>query len=389
MEASFPRALLSVASLLAQSMFLARERLGERGRQGRLLAELSAARETCQRLRNENHLLRERLGRLPGVRRPRYRSWDRFRILWHRARYGLSVRGTAKAFVLLPDTVRRWMADAERDRPRLSRPGRPVRDTEALITTIAHQLKHEQIHWGTRRIALLLARLGLQASRSTVQRVLRKRPPGKPAPTPARKPGQGSLRATRPNHVWLADFTKIRFLGILTLHIGAVIDLHSRKIVAILLWKRTPTAKDAAGLVGKAVRGHARPRHLVTDQGTQFTAKGFVRFLGRRKIRHRYGAVNSSLSVSVIERFWRTFKVERGEVLWAFLPERILCSRAETYVRWYNAHRPHGGLKGATPDEAFGDRARAVPKPSRDAVLERRHLDGDPDLPIYRLSKAA
>ena len=48
-------------------------------------------------------------------------------------------------------------------------------------------------------------------------------------------------------------------------------------------------------------------------------------------------------------------------------------------ARWFNAHRPHQGLGGRTPDEVhFGKSTRAKLVPLR-AVVEVKFLDGDRD----------
>lgn len=386
MPPALPCALLHAAALLARAMLLARTSLAARDGAGQLAAELSTLREECQRIREENRLLRARLERLPAARRPRYRPWERFQILWHRARYGLSLRATARAFVLLPETVRRWVEDAQRKRPRLAMPLHPARSLPELVSEVAHALKREQVRWGTRRIAMTLARLGLKGSRSSVQRILHRRPPRPSAPRMARAVRQGPLVARHPNHVWLMDLTEFRMLGLVRLCVGAALDLHSRRVMGIRLWRRAPTSVMVSTMLRRAFHRHGRPRHLVTDRGGQFTARRFRRTLRRHRVRHRYGAVRSSLSVSVMERFWRTFKQERGSALWLFLPISTLQRRALSYVQWYNRHRPHGGLGGATPDEVYSGRKAVPPVVPRRARLVARHLDGDRDLPIYRLA---
>ncbi len=62
--------------------------------------EVLALRREVARLEAENDLLRARLRKIPGRNRPRYTAWQRLRILWHRSRYRLSLRKTARIFVL-------------------------------------------------------------------------------------------------------------------------------------------------------------------------------------------------------------------------------------------------------------------------------------------------
>ena len=71
------------------------------------------------------------------------------------------------------------------------------------------------------------------------------------------------------------------------------------------------------------------------------------------KIKPRFGAVGRYGSISVIERFIRTFKNECSRRI--LVPLGIQNMRRETafYVTWHNKHRPHQALGGKTPNELF------------------------------------
>jgi putative transposase len=377
---------LRAARLIAEAIILARAALAARGKFWAEAAALSASLERADRAEAEAKLLRERLRRVDPARRPRYTAFERCAILWYRVRYELSIAQTAAAFVVMDRTVQRWIHDARRRVPKLVESLRPANKLPELIQEIIHRLRLENIIWGIRRIAAILARLSLKASRTSVQRVLRRATPRLP-----RKPAvaQGRpLRATRPNHVWQIDFTKIEVFCLFTIHCCAVIDLFSRKVVGFQLWRHTPTAAGAVRVVRRAIRRFGQPRHLVSDHGKQLTAHRFTRFLRRHRIRHRYGAVDSSLSIAILERFWKTLKTERGAALLPFLPIPAVRRRALPFIRWYNSERPHQSLAGATPNEVFHTR-RPTRRHRRTGRLVVRYLHGDRALPIYRLARAA
>jgi len=100
-----------------------------------LSAEIDALKETVARLRSENELLRGRLRRVPLRRRPRYGGYERLLILLHEARYGLSLRATARAFVLSGQTLINWRKDAAKASARLVRGRRPI---NALPDVVAY-----------------------------------------------------------------------------------------------------------------------------------------------------------------------------------------------------------------------------------------------------------
>jgi hypothetical protein len=59
------------------------------------------------------------------------------------------------------------------------------------------------------------------------------------------------------------------------------------------------------------------------------------------------------------------------------------------YVRWFNAERPHQGLGQRTPDEVHLERdTRALQVPLL-AALAVSHVDGERDLPVLTLRRAA
>jgi len=119
--------------------------------------------------------------------------------------------------------------------------------------------------------------------------------------------------------------------------------------LAVYRWE--PSSAAIRGLLERVFRTVGRqPRHLISDQGTQFTARGFRQWCRRRRIGHRFGAVGKYGSLAVIERCIRTFKADctRRLTLVPYHPADIRQELA-LYVCWYNSRRPHTWLGGATP----------------------------------------
>ncbi len=262
------RALLLVAGWVAQAMaawlILARQRP--------LAAEIVALRERLEKLRAENDLLRARLERIDPHARPHYRPSERLHILLHRARYGLSIEATARAFVITGHTVVNWLKEIESGVARLVQARKPMNALPDLVREIAFFIKREWPRWGTRRIAGILAGMGLKASRTSVQRVLRRPPPRRPAT--GRRGRACPIHARHRHHVWVVDLTEVRsfFRSVV---VGAVLDAFTRKVLALRVWAANPESSDLCLLVREALRGHARPTWLVSDRGTQFTSRRF------------------------------------------------------------------------------------------------------------------
>jgi transposase InsO family protein len=353
-----------------------------------LSVEIAVLHERVERLREENELLRARLQRIPGHRRPHYRPWERLRILWHQARHGRSLEGTARAFVVSVQTIVNWKNDVARGQPSLVAARRAVNALPDLVADLVHRLKREWPRWGTRRLAEVLARLGVEASRTTVQRLLR-RLPRRPARRDAVPAARGPLVARHPNHLWFVDFTTVKGL-FRSVYVGAVIDGYSRRVLSIAVSQGEPSAVFAVRLLRDAVRENgASPTWVVTDQGPQFTSGVFTRALRRRRIRRRFGAVGKKPSVSRIERFWRSMKTEYAREIPLYGPIGRIEARLRLYADWFNAARPHQGIRGRTPDEVHFERStRATRVPLR-GVLEVDHVGRDRLLPVVRLRRAA
>jgi len=107
-------------------------------------------------------------------------------------------------------------------------------------------------------------------------------------------------------------------------------------------------------LVRQAAKAFAKPRYLITDLGGEFTAEVFRKTVQRLGAKQRLAAKDSLLATARLERFWRTLKDAAGLYgLHLPLTQADLEQRLELTLLHYVCFRPHEGLGGATPLEAF------------------------------------
>lgn len=235
----------------------------------------------------------------------------------------------------------------------------------------------------------ILARMGIEASRTSVQRILRRLPHRRVRRMRSSMSERGPLVARRPGHVWLLDFTRVGGL-FRSVRVGAVIDAFSRKVLAIGVVAREPTAAFAVRLLREALPAAGVPGYVVTDKGRQFTSRAFSHALARRGIGRRLGAIGQSGSIALLERFWRSLKQEYARDLFLYRPLRRIEADLARYAEWFNAERPHQGLRNRTPDEIHEGRSRRRPRTiPRWAKLHFRFLGNDRALPVVRLRQAA
>ncbi len=379
--------MLQVLLVVARAIALGADRWRTRVANRRpILVEISVLRERLDAALEQNALLRARLGRVPHRRRPQYRRHERLAILHHAARFGLSVEKTARAFVVSVSAIMGWRRDARSEKPARVSTKPPANKLPDLVADLVRRLRREWPKWGTRRIAGVLARLGIAVSRTSVRAFLRRKPK-RPSPAAAQR-AKGALVAKHPGHVWFLDFTRVGGL-FRSVVVGAVVDGFSRKVVALRVAPREPTALFAVRLLREAVRAFGAPAHLVTDHGKQFTAHMFRKAVRSLGIRPRYGAVHRHGSIAVVERWWKSMKVEYARGLHLFRPLRAIEAKLRAYVRWFNEERPHQGLGQRTPDEVHFRKVTAARVVPLRAELVAEHVDNESELPVLRLRRAA
>ena len=370
------------------------------------------------------------MGQIEPHRRPYYPPTARLAILELRAARGWSLAQTARIFLVSPLTVASWTGRLDEKGPdALVRLPVPLNRFPDFVGYLARRLRTLCPSLGKVKIAQVLARAGLHLAPTTVRRMLRK--PRRPRPRLAPRVASHIVTARHPNHVWHVDLTTVpTALGFwipwvpfakpqvwpICWWLALAVDHFSRRVMGFAIFRKEPNSgairRFLEGVFRKACQ---RPRHLITDQGIQFTAKGFRRWCHRRGIQHRFGAVGKYGSFAVIERCIRTIKVECTRRL-VLVPFRLAAFRNELglYFSWYNSHRPHTWLRGATPDEVYCGRRwasripRFEPRPgwprrSRCAVpqtlvrgqpgvsleLDIHHYCGRQHLPIVELKRAA
>jgi hypothetical protein len=125
------------------------------------------------------------------------------------------------------------------------------------------------------------------------------------------------------------------------------------------------------------------------DHGKQFTAHVFRQAVRSLGIRPRYGAVHRHGSIAVIERWWKSMKVEYARGLHLFRPLRAIETKLRAYVRWFNEERPHQGLGQRTPDEVHFMKVTAAREVPLRAELVAGHMDSNRELPVLRLRRIA
>jgi putative transposase len=159
----------------------------------------------------------------------------------------------------------------------------------------------------------------------------------------------------RPNQVWCADITYISMQrGFM--YLVAIMDWASRKVLAWRL-SNTMDTEFCIEAVEEALAKYGKPEIFNSDQGSQFTSPRFTRVLKQANVKISMDGKGRWMDNVFIERLWRSLKYE-CVYLHAFETGTEARNGIRAWMEFYGAQRPHSGLAGLTPDEAYASAAR-------------------------------
>ncbi|PCI19289.1 hypothetical protein COB64_03930 [Candidatus Wolfebacteria bacterium] len=243
---------------------------------------------------------------------------------------------------------------------------RPVKASEEELTLM---LLMDKLHlmdptMGTRRMSRQLKRMGYQAGREKVRRLMRimriKTVYCRPRTTvidPARYKYPYLLRnldITEANKAWAVDITYIPMKkGFM--YLCAIIDLYSRYIVS---WSvsNSMEAEWVVGVVKDAIKRHGKPEILNSDQGSQFTSDEYIGHLKDEGIKISMDGKGRATDNAHIERFWRTIKYDK------LYMEPVndgldLYEKCKYFINYYNKVRGHSSIDYCPPIELYKNAA--------------------------------
>jgi len=164
-------------------------------------------------------------------------------------------------------------------------------------------------------------------------------------PVPAADLVRRDFTASRPDELWLADFTYVRtWQG--WAYLAIVLDVHTRRIVG---WQLAPHMRqslvsDAFEMALAARQEHPDGLVAHSDNGSQYTSYEYTERLVRAGIAPSRGRTGTALDNAMAESVIATLKRELiSRYRW---PTRLDLELAlVTYIGWYNARRRHRSLK--------------------------------------------
>jgi putative transposase len=211
------------------------------------------------------------------------------------------------------------------------------------------QLHREGVRVGRDRVARLMRSLGIAG---VVRGKTRRTTAADPAATRAPDLVQRRFVATRPNQLWVSDFTYVAtWSG--TVYVAVVIDVFSRLIVG---WRAAASMRTELVLDALEMAVWRRASLLDglichSDAGSQYTSIRYTERLAEIGAAPSIGSVGDSYDNSLAESTIGLYKTEliRRHGPWRTLEEVELATLA--YLDWYNHHRLHGQIGNLPPAE--------------------------------------
>ena len=154
----------------------------------------------------------------------------------------------------------------------------------------------------------------------------------------------------KPDKVWVSDVTYYRLKG-RHFFICAVIDLYSRKILALTVGRNNSTHLVKSAFVRAHKDRCSKNLTLHTDRGTAYSSYSMEKLLRQSSVIHSFSRPGSPCDNAVVESFFSNLKKEELYRV-AYKSEAELRTSLDKYVKFYNTERPHEYLKYKTPDEA-------------------------------------
>jgi len=293
------------------------------------------------------------------IKRPRLKPADRIFWAWLSKLWS----GWERVLVLVqPATVIRWRRRKFRQHwAKLSRSGKPGRpQLSKELRDLIRQLCRANPTWGSPRIRGELTKLGINISKSTVEKYMLRR----------RKPSSPTWRTFLENHV--KDLVSLDFFVVPTVTFrvlfGLVILAHHRRRVVHFNVTEHPTAEWTTQQVVEAFPWDTRPRYLLRDRDKVY-GRAFQQRVTNMGIREVLIAPRSPWETPYVERLSGSIRRECLDHV-VVLHEAHLRRLLESYFRYYHKSRVHQSLDMDCPKH------RTVQPPELGRVVEIPQVGG-------------
>lgn len=144
------------------------------------------------------------------------------------------------------------------------------------------------------------------------------------------------------NHIWITDFTYLKWRGRFV-YLATIIDLFTREVIGVSI-KTNHSALLVSEAILNALSSNSAPSVTHSDQGSEYRSKLFKSILKDFKIIQSMSKKGSPWQNGYQESFYGNFKVDIGDIN-RFNTLGELTAEIYKSIYYYNNERIHTSLK--------------------------------------------
>jgi len=227
-------------------------------------------------------------------------------------------------------------------------------DEDALLESMAALVK-ENPRRGCRHITTLLQRDGWHVNYKRVHRLWKREGYRVPRKTRKKKAigcdanACDKRSATAPNDVWTWDFIHDRTVDGRALKFLVIVDEYTRECLALRVHRSIKSA-DVLDVLSALIGERGAPRHIRSDNGTEFIAQSIRAWLADLGVETLYIAPGAPWQNGYVESFNSRLRDEFLEMNY-FNNTKEATKLTGRWKEHYNHKRPQAALGKRTPEE--------------------------------------
>lgn len=243
-----------------------------------------------------------------------------------------------------------------------------ARDATPLIMRIK-EITSTRVHYGYRRVHVLLRREGWKDNHKRVYRLyremglsLRHHRPRRNKATRLRQPKRHSSAI---NEIWSMDFVADTLFDGRRLRTLPIVDNYTSECLAIDVGQSLK-GEDVVRVLEQLRHSRGLPKSIKVDNGSEFISKAMDRWAYENGVELDFSRPGKPTDNAKVESFNGRFREECLNEH-GFLSLDDAKGKIEAWRRYYNEERPHSALDWMTPSE-FARQCRN--KPSREGLQD-------------------
>lgn len=230
---------------------------------------------------------------------------------------------------------------------------KPVKKDESVLKLRIKEITDTRVHYGYRRVHVLLRREGHTDNVKRIYRLyreqglsLRLKRPRRSKAAQLRQPRQ---QAHAINEIWSMDFVADALFDGRKLRMLTVVDLYTRECLAIDVGQSLK-GEDVVTTLNEITGRRGLPRTIKTDNGSEFISKAMDKWAYERGVQLDFSRPGKPTDNAAVESFNGRLRQECLNAHW-FLSLADARAKIEAWRKDYNENRPHSALGWVAPAE--------------------------------------